>query len=57
MVPAGEGIVQWKEVAQGLRECNYAGVIDLHGEYEAKDLDERKKLARQELELLKKQLE
>jgi sugar phosphate isomerase/epimerase len=54
VVPAGEGIVQWKEVAQGLRECNYAGVIDLHGEYEAKDLAERRELARKELAFLKK---
>jgi sugar phosphate isomerase/epimerase len=54
VVPAGEGIVRWIEVGQGLKECKFHGTISLHGEYEVKDLDERKKLARAELALLKK---
>jgi L-ribulose-5-phosphate 3-epimerase len=56
VVPAGEGIVRWDEVGAGLKECKFNGTISLHGEYEAKDLAERKKLAQQELALLKKQL-
>jgi sugar phosphate isomerase/epimerase len=56
VVPAGEGIVRWSEVGQGLKECKFNGTVSLHGEYEAKDLDERKKLAEQELALLKKHL-
>lgn len=54
VVPAGEGIVRWSEAAAGLRECKFNGTISLHAEYEAADLEERKKLARQELAWLKK---
>jgi sugar phosphate isomerase/epimerase len=54
VAPVGDGIVRWNEVAQGLKDCKYAGTISLHGEYEAKDLDERKKLAKAELAALKK---
>jgi len=56
VVPAGEGIVHWNEVSQGLKECKFNGTISLHGEYHAADLDERKKLAKQELVFLKMQL-
>jgi sugar phosphate isomerase/epimerase len=56
VVPAGEGIVHWNEVGQGLKECKFNGTVSLHGEYKAADLDERKRLAKQELALLKKQL-
>ena len=56
VVPAGEGIVRWSDVGRAVKECKFNGTVSLHGEYEAKDLDERKKLARQELELLKRQL-
>jgi sugar phosphate isomerase/epimerase len=54
VVPAGEGIVAWGDVAKGLKECRYDGVISLHGEYEAKDLAERAELARKEAAFLKK---
>jgi sugar phosphate isomerase/epimerase len=57
VVPAGQGIVRWKEVAQALADTKFSGTISLHAEYEAKDLDERRKLAKAELEFLKKQLE
>jgi sugar phosphate isomerase/epimerase len=53
VVPAGEGIVRWDEVAQGLKECHFAGTVSLHGEYEAKDQAERLRLAKQELAFLK----
>lgn len=53
VVPAGTGIIRWTEVAQGLRETNFNGTISLHGEYETKDLAERKKLAKEELAFLK----
>ena len=56
VVPAGEGIVHWNEVGQAVKECKFNGTVSLHGEYEAKDLAERKKLAQQELALLKKQM-
>ena len=56
VVLAGEGIVRWDEVAQGLKECNFRGTISLHGEYETKDLAERKQLAKRELEFLKNRL-
>jgi sugar phosphate isomerase/epimerase len=53
VVPAGEGIVRWDEFAQGIKEVRFNGTISLHGEYETKDLAERKRLARAELEFLK----
>jgi sugar phosphate isomerase/epimerase len=56
VVPAGQGIVHWNEVAQGLKEYRYQGTISLHGEYETRDLAERRRLAKRELEFLKKHL-
>jgi len=56
VVPVGEGIVVWPEVAAGLRARGYDGVIDLHAEYETKDLSERKELAKKELAALRKYL-
>jgi sugar phosphate isomerase/epimerase len=56
VVPAGEGIVRWPEVSQGLKECRFNGTISLHGEYETRDLAERRKLAIQELAFLKARL-
>lgn len=54
VVPADGGIVRWNEVGQGVKECKFNGTVSLHGEYEAKDLDERKRLAKEELALLKR---
>jgi sugar phosphate isomerase/epimerase len=56
VVPAGTGIVRWDEVGRGLKECKFNGTVSLHGEYDAKDMAERKKLAKEELALLKKRL-
>jgi sugar phosphate isomerase/epimerase len=56
VVPAGEGVVRWPEVAEGLKDCHFKGTVSLHAEYEAQDLGERKKLARQELAFLKARL-
>lgn len=53
VVPAGAGIVRWDEVAQGLKECGFNGTVSLHGEYEARDLVERKQLAKEELAMLR----
>jgi sugar phosphate isomerase/epimerase len=53
VVPAGEGIVHWDELALGLKECRFNGTISLHGEYDTKDMAERREKARQELALLK----
>jgi sugar phosphate isomerase/epimerase len=54
VVPVGEGIVKWGDVARGLKECKFNGTVSLHGEYHVKDFDERKKLAKEELAALKK---
>ncbi len=56
VVPAGDGIVRWNDVAQAVKDRKFNGTISLHGEYETKDLDERKALAKRELEFLKKLL-
>jgi sugar phosphate isomerase/epimerase len=56
VVPVGDGIVRWAEVGKGLKERKFTGTVSLHGEYEAKDLDERKRLAKEELAALKKHL-
>jgi sugar phosphate isomerase/epimerase len=56
VLPVGDGIVRWNEVAQAIKDAKFNGTISLHGEYEAKDLAERKRLAKQELEALKKRL-
>jgi len=53
VVPAGRGIVHWNEFGQGVKEVRFNGTISVHGEYETKDLNERKELAKQELALLK----
>lgn len=54
VVPVGAGIVRWAEVGRGLKERKFDGTVSLHGEYEAKGLDERKRLAKEELVALKK---
>jgi sugar phosphate isomerase/epimerase len=54
VVPAGQGIVRWNEVGQAVKESRFNGTVSLHGEYETKDLDDRKRLAKEELSLLKK---
>jgi sugar phosphate isomerase/epimerase len=56
VAPVGDGIVRWAEVGKGLKDCKFSGTVSLHGEYEAKDLDERKRLAKEELAALKKWL-
>jgi sugar phosphate isomerase/epimerase len=56
VVPAGQGIVQWKDVARGLKESRFNGTISLHGEYEVADLAERRRLAKEEALFLKKHL-
>lgn len=56
VAPVGAGIVRWKEVGQGLKECGFDGTISLHAEYDAKDLAERKKLAKDELAALRTHL-
>ena len=56
VVPAGDGIVRWNDVAQAVKDCKFNGTISLHAEYETKDLDERKALAKRELDFLKKLL-
>jgi sugar phosphate isomerase/epimerase len=56
VVPAGQGIVRWQEVGAAVRQVHYNGTVSLHGEYEARDLDERRRLAKEELAFLKKVL-
>ena len=55
VVPAGDGIVRWAEVGQAVKAAKFNGTVSVHGEYETKDLAERKELAKRELALLKKQ--
>jgi len=54
--PAGTGLVNWTEFAKAIKDMGFNGTISLHGEYETKDLAERKKLAKQELAFLKERL-
>lgn len=56
VVPVGQGFVRWADVGKALKEAKFNGTVSLHGEYEAKDLEERKRLAKQELAALKKHL-
>jgi sugar phosphate isomerase/epimerase len=56
VVPVGQGIVRWKDVGLAVKESRFNGTVSLHGEYETKDLAERKRLAKEELALLKKYL-
>jgi sugar phosphate isomerase/epimerase len=56
VVPVGDGVVRWDEVALGLRECGFQGTISIHAEYETRDLAERKELAKQELRMLRRAL-
>jgi sugar phosphate isomerase/epimerase len=56
VVPAGQGIVHWDEVGQGLKQARFSGTVSLHGEYEIKEKEERKKVAQEELAFLKKHL-
>jgi sugar phosphate isomerase/epimerase len=53
VVPAGAGIVRWNEVGAAVRAAKFNGTVSLHGEYETKDLAERKALAKQELAVLR----
>jgi L-ribulose-5-phosphate 3-epimerase len=57
VVPAGEGIVRWADVAAGLKEVRFGGTISLHAEYEEKDVGRRKELAKAELTFLKKRFD
>jgi sugar phosphate isomerase/epimerase len=54
VVPVGQGVVQWADVAKGMKICKFDGTISLHGEYNAKDYTDRLSLAKQELAALKK---
>lgn len=56
VVPAGDGVVRWDEFGKAIKELGFRGTISLHGEYEIKDLDERKAAAKRELALLKSKL-
>jgi sugar phosphate isomerase/epimerase len=56
VAPVGDGIVKWNDFAQAMKDARFTGTISLHGEYEAKDLAERKELAKRELGTLKKLL-
>jgi sugar phosphate isomerase/epimerase len=56
VVPAGEGIVKWADVGAAVKQAGFQGTVSLHGEYETKDLEERRRLAREELAFLKKHL-
>jgi hypothetical protein len=46
--------VRWSDASKGITDVKFDGTIVLHGEYEAKDLSNRKTLAINELTFLKK---
>ena len=54
VVPVGGGIVRWAEVGKALTDAKFTGTVSIHGEYDAKDLDDRKRLAKAELVALQK---
>ena len=56
VVPVGGGIVRWAEVGKALADAKFAGTVSIHGEYDAKDFDDRKRLAKAELAALRKHL-
>ena len=56
VVPVGEGMVRWPEVAAGLKAAGFRGTVSLHGEYETSDRAERLRLAKLELERLRQAL-
>jgi sugar phosphate isomerase/epimerase len=55
-VPAGTGIVRWSDVRQALQDVQFRGMTTLYAVYAAKDLADRKRLVKQELETLKQLL-
>jgi sugar phosphate isomerase/epimerase len=55
-VPAGEGIVRWTDVRQALKDVDFNGMATLYAVYAAKDLADRKRLVKRELETLKELL-
>lgn len=55
VVPAGQGIVKWKEVGQALKNSGYQGTISLHGEYELNGAPARGLAAAAEMAFLKEQ--
>lgn len=56
VVPVGQGIADWREIRQALRDRNYQGTISLHGEYHATDKNHRQQQLAQEIAFLKKAL-
>ncbi|HVJ83383.1 MAG TPA: sugar phosphate isomerase/epimerase [Planctomycetia bacterium] len=54
VVPAGEGIVNWKEFSQALADRHYTGAVSLHGEYETTDDADRLAKAKAEREFLQR---
>jgi sugar phosphate isomerase/epimerase len=56
VVPAGDGIVRWNEVARAVKDSRFNGTVSLHGEYHVADPAERRRLAKSELVFLKKLL-
>jgi sugar phosphate isomerase/epimerase len=55
-VPAGEGHVRWNDVRQALNDVQFNGMTTLYAVYAAKDLADRRRLVKQELETLTKLL-
>lgn len=52
-VPAGEGVVRWTDVRQALKDVQFHGMTTLYAVYPARDLADRKRLVKRELETLK----
>lgn len=54
VVPAGRGMVRWADAGKAVKDVGFQGTIVLHGEYDAKNLEERRTLGADELQFLKK---
>lgn len=48
VVPAGTGIVRWKDFKPALADRRFDGTISLHGEYDCESMDERLAKAKEE---------
>jgi sugar phosphate isomerase/epimerase len=57
VLPAGEGVVDWKDVGKALKKRQFNGVVSLHGEYETANNEDRLAKAKAELAFLRERLE
>jgi sugar phosphate isomerase/epimerase len=56
VLPAGEGVVDWKDVGKALKKRQFNGLVSLHGEYETANNADRLAKAKAELAFLHERL-